>query len=156
MRNLAALPRKRRIFHLDDVRSIGLILHAVSEEEKMTVDHFVHHMNARGCMVRKIEMLANDENNIDKNGLPKAGFLQFFSSYHYDLLIDTTPNEDLFGLYATLTTKADLKCAYQDTTADFSTISTAAYDFIIRGEGPCTIENLLTEILSYLVQIRKQ
>lgn len=155
LRTMSAKPRKRHIRHLDDIRSIGLILHDINEEEQLTVNQFTQHMNTRGCMVRKIEMPAHAENLFDKYELPKIDFVQFFSSYHYDLLIDATPTGDIFGLFTSLNTNADIRAAYADTTIDLSPTYISTYDLIIRGEGPCLMSKYLTDLLSYLTQIRK-
>lgn len=153
---LVARPHRRRIVPLDQYRSIGLIAHNLSDQDQLTLDQFTQHMTQRGVMVRKIVLPQFADEYLDKYGFPKPDFSQFFSSYTYDMLIDTTPMNDNFGLYVTLSTDSHLRVAYHDTTEHISEISLAAYDLIIRGEGPCQMAKFLTDLMSYLVQIRKQ
>ena len=141
--------------HLDNIRSIGVIVHAPTDEEQVTLSQFTHHMTNRGAMVRKIEMPPNADQLLDKYGIPKQEFTQLFTSYHYDLLIDATSTDDLFGLYVTLNTSSSLRVAYQDTTQPMQDITFSTYDLIIRGEGPFVMSKYLTDLLNYLVQIKK-
>lgn len=155
LQELVARPHRKRIVHLDQIRSIGIIAHNLSEEEKVTLGQFANVMTNRGTLVRKIELPAVSENLLDKLGFPKSDFTQLFTTYQYDLLIDITPSHDLFGLYITLTTASSLRVGYMDTTLATNKLYVDAYDFIIRGEGPCDLTQYLTEILNYLTQIRK-
>ncbi len=152
---MAARPHRRRIVPLDQLRSIGIIAHNLSADDQVTVGQFCQHMTNRGVMVRKIELPEFADDILDKYGFPKPDFSQLFSCYNYDLLIDTTPTNDLFGLYVTLNTNSNLRVVYHDTTQKLSDINTTTYDLIIRGEGPCVMTKYLTDLLSYLVQIRK-
>lgn len=168
MQELAAKPHHRRIMHLDDVRSIGVIARNLTDTQQITLSQFTHHMTNRGSMVRKIELPHNAEDLLDKYGLPKPEFMQFFTSYHYDLLIDTTTGSDLFGPYVTLNTSSNLRVAYGGTpplpqTADPKKTDTDSqpkchlgiYDLIIIGKPTFDMSRYLTNILEYLVQIRK-
>lgn len=152
---LAARPHRRRIMPLDQYRSIGIIAHDLSDQDKIVIDQFTQHMTQRGMMVRKIVLPQFADEYLDKFGFPKPDFSQFFSSYTYDMLIDTTAMDDVFGLYVTLNTDSHLRVAYHDTTEPLSQINLTTYDLIIRGQGPCQITQFLTDLLSYLVQIRK-
>ena len=155
LQELVARPHRKRIVHLDHIRSIGIVAHGLSEEDKVTLGQFTNVMTNRGTIVRKIELPANGENHLDKLGFPKSDFTQLFTTYQYDLIIDITPTDDIFGLYVTLTAASNLRVGYLDTTVPSSRLSVDAYDFIIRGEGPCDLTHFLTEILNYLTQIRK-
>lgn len=152
---LAARPHRKRIVHLDDIRSIGIIINSPSDEEQVTLSQFTHHMTNRGAMVRKIELPANAEELLDKYGFPKSEFTQLFTSYHYDLLIDATPTDDLFGLYVTLNTSSSLRVAYQDTTQPYQDLTLSTYDLILIGKGPLVMSKYLTDLLNYLVIIKK-
>lgn len=153
--SLAARPHRRRIVPLNQYRSIGIIAHDLSEQDALVVEQFTQHMTQRGMMVRKIVLPQFADEYLDKYGFPKPDFSQFFSSYTYDMLIDTTPMSDNFGLYVTLSTDSHLRVAYHDTTEPISDINLTTYDLIIRGQGPLQITQFLTDLLSYLVQIRK-
>lgn len=155
LQDLAAKPHRKKIQHLDDIRTIGVVVHALSDEEQITISQFTHHLTNRGSMVRKIELPANSEELLDKYGLPKPEFTQLFSSYHYDVLIDATPSDDIFGLYVTLNSSSSLRVGFVDTTLPDQDINIATYDLIIRGNGPYQLAKYLTDILSYLIQIRK-
>lgn len=155
LQELVARTHRKRIVNLDKIRSIGIIAHNLSEEDKVTLGQFTNVMVNRGSMVRKIELPAISDNLIDKLGFPKTDFTQLFTTYQYDLLIDTTPADDIFGLYVTLTTSCNLRVGYIDTTTPNNKLAIETYDFIIRGNGPCELTHYLTEILNYLTQIRK-
>jgi len=155
LQELAARPHRKRIVHLDNIRSVGIIAHSLTEEEKVTLTQFTNVMTNRGTIVRKIELPALADDLLDKLGFPKTDFTQLFTTYQYDLLIDATPHEDLFGLYVTLTTASSLRVGYLDTTLPASKLAVDTYDFIIRGEGTCPLAQYLTQILNYLTQIRK-
>lgn len=155
LQGLAAKPRKRCLMPLDSIRSIGIISHGLSSDDSIAIEQFSRHMTARGAMVRKIDLPLNAENLIDKYGLPKSDFTVFFTSYQYDLLINATSADDLFGLYVTLCTASSLRVVYHDTTQPLSKTAEEAHDLILRGEGPCDLTQLLTQLIAILVQIRK-
>lgn len=155
LQGLAAKPHRKRIMHLDDIRSIGIIVHNLNDDEQITLTQFSHHMTTnRGTMVRKLEINGNPEEQLDKYGIPKVDH-QLFTSYHYDLLIDATPTNDIFGLFVTLNASSNLRVIYYDTTQPIQDIILSTYDLIIRGEGPLVLSKYLTDILNYLIQIRK-
>ncbi len=155
LQELAARPHNKRIVHLDSIRSVGVIVHNLSQEENVTLSQFTNVMTSRGAIVRKIELPAESESLLDKLGLPKADFTRLFTTYQYDILIDATPCGDIFGLYITLVTASSLRIGYIDTTIDADRLLTDAYDLIIRGQGPGTLMGYLTEILNCLTRIRK-
>ncbi len=95
------------------------------------------------------------EQQLDKYGLPKPELTQLFTSYHYDLLINATPTDNLFGLYVTLAASSNLRVAYQDTSLPTQDITLSTYDLIIRGNGPIVLSRYLPDLLNILMQIRK-
>ena len=117
LHDLAAKPHRKRIIHLDLIKSIGVIAKCLSDDED---------------------------------------FIQQFTSYHYDLLIDTTPSSDTFGLYITLNTSSSLRVAYENIEQPRTGLELESYDFIIRGHGECELSSYLTNILNYMINIRKQ
>ena len=155
LQELAAKPHRSRIVNLDKIRNIGIIAACPSDEEQVTLSQFIHHMTERGALVRKIELPPNAEQLLDKYGFPKAEFTQLFTSYHYDLLINATLPDNLFGLYVTLKSSSSLRVGYHDTTAPLNDIALSTYDLIIRGEGTIQLSPFLTNILNILVKIRK-
>lgn len=152
---MAARPHKRRIVPLDQLRSIGLIASNLSNEDEIVFEQFVRAMQNRGLMVRKIVLPQFCDDLIDKYGFPKSEFSLLFTSYNYDLLIDTTPTNDIFGLYITLNANSNLRVCYHDTTVPMQRLVENTYDLIIRGEGPILLQQYLTQVLNYLTKIRK-
>jgi len=155
LQELVARPHRKRIVHLDNIRTIGIVAHNLSEEDRHVLAQFSNVMTNRGTIVRKIELPTDDVNLLDKLGFPKSDFTQLFTTYQYDLLIDITPPNDIFGLFVTLTASSNLRAGYIDTTMPTDKLFVDAYDFIIRGQGSYTLAEYLTEILNYLTQIRK-
>lgn len=155
LQSLALLPHHRRILNLDDIKSIGIIAHNLDETELSTLNQFSCHMILRGIDVEKIEMPANAESILDHNGLPQLQFIYPFVRNHYDVIIDTTPHADPFGLFVSLKSSSCLRIGYLDSDAPHSPVAEATYDFIIRGSGPRNLQLFLTNILTYLTQIRK-
>lgn len=168
MQQLVAKPHRRRIVNLDDVRSIGLIARCLSDADQVTLSQFTHHMTNRGCMVRKIELPPNAEELLDKYRLPKPEFTRLFTSYHYDVLIDTTTGSNPFGPFITLNASSNLRVGYGGTPPAPQSPTTPGtnsdsdpksyqdiYDLIILGTEPFTLSRYLTNILEYLIQIRK-
>lgn len=155
LQGLAVRPRKRCIINLDKIRSIGIVTHGLSDDDITAIEQFSHHMTARGTMVRKLDLPMNADNMIDKYGLPKSDFTVFFTSYQYDLLINATPTDDLFGLYVTLSTSSSLRVVHHDTTLPLSRTAEEAHDLILRGDGPWDLTHLLTQLITFLSQIRK-
>ena len=156
MQELKVKPHRKRIMHLDDIRSIGIIAKCPTDAEQITISQFTHHMNNRGSMVRKIELPQNAEELLDKYGLPKPEFMQLFTSYHYDLLIDTTTGDDLFGPYVTLNTSSSLRVGYGGDNSQGHKSYVEIYDLIILGKEPFELSKYLTHILEYLVRIKKR
>lgn len=155
LQELATRPHRKRIVHLDNIRLIGIVANNLSEDEQYTLGQFTNSMSKRHIIVHKIELPADADSVLDKRGLPKSEFSKLFTTYQYDLLIDVTPTNDLFGLYLTLITASNLRVGYFDTTLPTDKLFIDAYDFIIRGEGPLSLTEYLTQILNYLTQIRK-
>ena len=156
LHDLAAKPHRKRIIHLDLIKSIGVIAKCLSDDEQITLSQFTHHMSQRGIQVHKIELPVNAEELLGKYGFPKPDFIQQFTSYHYDLLIDTTPSSDTFGLYITLNTSSSLRVAYENIEQPRTGLELESYDFIIRGHGECELSSYLTNILNYMINIKKQ
>ena len=50
---------------------------------------------------------------------------------------------------------SNLRVIYYDTTQPIQDIILSTYDLIIRGQGPLVLSKYLTNILNYLIQIRK-
>ena len=69
----------------------------------------------------------------------------------YDLLIDTTGEDNFFAQYIALRTKANLKAAYATPSEDPSDI----FDLIIRGEGQIDLKDFFNNIIEYLGMIKK-
>lgn len=152
---LATASRRKKIMHLDDIRSIGLIARALPPDEQVTVNQFTQHMTHRGIKVKIIELPTDASTILDHNGFPSTDFIAFFVKEPYDLLVDLTASGDPFGLYVSLKSKASLKVAYDDTTQLPSQLTEKAYDLFIRGQGPRVLPEYLTHLLTYLTQIRK-
>ena len=91
--------------------------------------------------------------------------MQLFTSYHYDVLIDTTTGNDLYGPYVTLNASSSLRVGYggaPPATAPGTSAEKPApkaylniYDLIILGNQPYELSHYLTNILEYLVMIKK-
>lgn len=141
--------------HLDNIHSIGIVTHALNKDDAVTLSQFTRHMTNRGIKVITIEMPADTATVLDHNGLPSKDFIAFFVKESYDLLVNITAADDPFGLYVTMMSKALLRVAYDDTTHLPSPLAEKAYDLFIRGQGPRVLPEYLTQILTYLTQIRK-
>ena len=120
MQTLAAKPHRKRIMHLDDISSIGLILPPAAnppdtdthaDKDRITLSQFNTLLKKRSTPLRTIRQPASQDQT-DKNGLPRTDYLQPFTSYHYDLLIDATGGNNLFGPYVTLCTSSCLRVGY--------------------------------------------
>lgn len=155
LQSLTLLPHQRRIMNLDDIRSIGLITHLTDETETATLNQFSGHMILRGIKVEKIDLPADADTLLDRDGLPLVQFVYPFVRNHYDLLIDTTHHADSFGLFVSLKSNTFLRVGYIDTSEPCNPIAEATYDLIIQGAGPRNMLQYLTDILTYLTQIRK-
>jgi hypothetical protein len=141
--------------HLHDIRNIGLITLPPTKDEEITIAQFLRHMDKNGSTVKIIEMPTNMEEHLDKYGLPKDTLTKDFTSYHYDLLINATPTDNLFGKYVTLASSSSLRVAYQDTTLPTHDATLSTYDLIIRGNGPMVLSQYLPDLLNILMKIRK-
>lgn len=155
LQRLASLPRRKKIMHLDDIRSIGIVARALSKEDLVTLTQFTRHMTNRGIKVTTIELPADNATVLDHNGLPTTDFIAFFVKEHYDMLVNVTTADDPFGLYVTMRSKALLRVAYDDTTQLLSPLVEQCYDLFLRGRGPRVLAEYLTQLLTYLTQIRK-
>lgn len=155
LQSLTLLPHQRCIMNLDDIRSIGIIAHNLDETEQATLNQFSGHMILRGIEVEKIELPTDADTLLDRDGLPLVQFIYPFARNHYDLLIDTTHYNDSFGLFVSLKSNTYLRAGYQDSTQPHNPVVEATYDLIIRGAGPRNLLQYLTDILTYLTQIRK-
>lgn len=162
MQTLAAKPHRKRIMNLNDIASIGLIVQHlnatpdtanITDKDRITISQFNTLLKKRGIQLRIIEHPANQEST-DKFGLPRPDYLLTFTKYHYDLLIDATTDDSLFGPYVTLSTSSTLRVGYiNNITSDkpYSQI----YDLLIIGKEPLNLATYLPNILQYLTQIRK-
>lgn len=155
LQNLVVRPHRKRIVHLDNVRSIGIIAHNLSDTEQAVLGRFADTMTGRGTIVRKIELPAMADSLLDRMGFPKADFTRLFTTYQYDVLIDATPTGDTFGLFLTLTAASSLRVGYLDTDLPADRLYTDAYDLILRGKGPGNLQKYLSDIIKFLSQIRK-
>lgn len=162
MQTLAAKPHRKRIVNLNDIGSIGLIVQRLnatpdianeSDKDRITISQFNTMLKKRGIQLRIIEHPASQEMT-DKFGLPRPDYLLSFTKYHYDMLIDATTDDGLFGPYVTLSTSSSLRVGYiNNVTGDkpYSQI----YDLLIIGKEPLDLATYLPNILHYITQIRK-
>ena len=168
MQQLAAKPHRKRIMHLNDIGSIGLVVQCQSDKDKLTISQFHTLLKKRGTTLRIIEPPSNKEEQTDKYGLPKMEYLQPFIKYHYDLLIDAVTDGSLFGPFVTLNTSSNLRVGYSNEgkarPADGSAQPPATttperyrdiYDLLILGNEEFELSRYLPNILEYLIQIRK-
>lgn len=155
LQSLTLLPHQRCIMNLDDIRTIGLIAHGLDATEQNTLKQFSGHMILRGIEVEKIELPADADTLLDRDGLPLVQFIYPFVQKHYDILIDTTHYNDSFGLFVSLKSNTFLRTGYLDSSEPANPIVEATYDLLIRGNGPRNLQQYLTDILTYLTQIRK-
>lgn len=155
LQSLTLLPHQRRIMNLDNIRSIGIIAHDLDDPEQNTLNQFSGHMILRGIEVEKIELPVDADTLLDRDGLPLVQFIYPFVRNHYDIIIDTTHYSDSFGLFVSLKSNTFLRTGYLDATEPYNPIVEATYDLIIRGSGPRNLQQYLTDILTYLTQIRK-
>lgn len=152
---LALVPHRKCIKPLDNVKSIGVVAHALTIEERGVLQSFTHHMNMRSIMVQVIELPEDCEGLLEKSGLPIESFISLFLSYKYDMVIDTTPAGDLFGLYVVLRAECLLRVGYDDTDNLVNPLKNESFDLLIRGSGPRVLDDYLANILKLLVQVRK-
>ena len=158
MQTLAAKPHRKRIMHLNDIGSIGLIVSKpdtdpATDKDRITISQFNTLLKKRGITLRIVTPPAAEEQT-DKYGLPRPDYLQDFTSYHYDLLIDATADNGLFGPYVTLSTSSNLRAGYSNGETGDKPYS-HIYDLLIIGKQPLDLATYLPNILQYLVQIRK-
>lgn len=155
LQEISTLPHKKCLKNLDDIRSAGIIVHGLTNEERVTMTQFEQLLDRRNIKIGKIELNDNEETILDNDGIPKAEFIHHFITQHYDILIDTTTENDFFGLYITLNSKTSLRVAYSDMTQKLSLISQNTYDLFIQGSGSRQLVPYLTGLLTVLSQIRK-
>lgn len=155
LQDLSLVQHKKCLKNLDDIQTVGIIVHNLTDEEQFTMLQFEQLMSRRGIPIEKIELGADEESYLDNEGIPKAEFLHDFINKHYDILIDTTINNDFFGLYVSLRSKTSLRVAYADENQKLSPIALATYDLFVQGSGPRQLVPFLTGLLTILSQIRK-
>ena len=154
LQRMVARPHAKCIKNLDDIRTIGLIAYAPSQEEMTIISQFSQAMSTRGCLVRKL-ILHADPTGLDRYGLPKKNAVGDFYDHSYDILIDATPENNLPGLCVTLRSRTLLRIAYDDTQLLPNPTKNATYDLIIRGSGSMEMKKYLTDILTILKDINK-
>ena len=154
---MATVPHRKHLPHLDEVRSIGIVLpHESTEEDQRILQFFNNHMAKRDIVVTHCRHpLADDKKSLTRIGFPTPYQLSTFVSHTYDIVIAATPSNDDITLYTILSTPAHLRVAYDDTSLLPSPVATATYDLFIRGTGPCNLANFLRETLLLLTNIRK-
>ena len=101
------------------------------------------------------------EGHVDKYGLPKREDMQLFTSYHYDVLVDTTLGDEIYGPFVTLNTSSTLRVGYGGEPPEANSFSPNGkgywriYDLMILGKGPFEMGKYLNDIIEYLRNIRK-
>lgn len=161
MQQLEARPHRCRIMHLDKVKSVGIIASGLTERERETLTIFSHDMDQRGIRVWVIEQPSEMEGHVDKYGLPKREDMQLFTSYHYDVLVDTTLGDEIYGPFVTLNTSSTLRVGYGGEPPEANSFSPNGkgywriYDLMILGKGPFEMGKYLNDIIEYLRNIRK-
>ena len=168
MRDLKAAPRAKKIINIDEVKAIGVICRLEDEQHWKILNHFAMVMENQGKQVHIIALLQRDQelgfvithqhtyivrSKTDTNfwGLPSHESIRPFVEQHFDILIDTTGEENFFAHYIALRTSASLKVVYATAAEDPSDI----FDLIIRGEGPLELKNYFNNVIEYLSMIKK-
>ena len=188
LQELVAKPHRKSIMHLDQLKNICLIVQNPTDKDKTTISQFNKMLAKRSINLRTIEQPQNTGEHTDKYGLPKDSYIEPYTRYHYNLTIDATPHNSLFGAYVTLSTSSNLRVGYSmirptqegdEKSINESYLSNTVknprvniqhagadtgvspynlndiYDLTIIGNTPLDLSTYLTEILKYLVQIRK-
>ncbi len=168
IRELKNAKRDKKIENIDEIKNIGVICNLDYEQNWNIVYHFAKVMENQGKTVRIMAMRQKDQdlsfvvthqatyicrNKTDFNfwGLPNWECIRDFVEQPYDLLIDTTGEDNFFAQYIALRTKANLKAAYATPSEDPSDI----FDLIIRGEGQIDLKDFFNNIIEYLGMIKK-
>ena len=168
IRELKNTTREKKIENIEDIKNIGVICTLDNEQSWNIIYHFAKVMENQRKAVRIMAYREKDQElnfvvthkatyicraKTDFNfwGLPNWDSIRDFVDCHYDLLIDTTGEDNFFSQYITLRTTADLKVAYATTSEDPSDI----YDLIIRGDGQIELKEFFNNIIEYLGMIKK-
>ncbi|MCR5821951.1 MAG: hypothetical protein K6F85_03415 [Bacteroidales bacterium] len=168
LRQLKSVKRAKRIVNINDIKNIGVIFILGDESHWNILNHFARAMEHDGKRVKMIGLqprnlelnyvithretyICHEKEDLDFWGVPRDEAISDFVDEHYDLLIDTTSDENFFSQYIALKTLADLKTVYAETTDEASEL----YDLIIRGKGQLELKGFFNNIVNYLGKIKK-
>ncbi|MCR4659308.1 MAG: hypothetical protein K5650_03320 [Bacteroidales bacterium] len=168
LKQLKTIKRSKRIENFTDVKQIGVIFVVGDESRWNILNHFARAMESEGKHVKMIALqpkdvklnyvithretyICHEKEDFDFWGVPRDEVIEGFIDDHYDLLIDTTSDDNFFAQYITLKTLADLKTVYADTTDEPSEL----HDLIIRGKGQLELKSFFNNIINYLGMIKK-
>ncbi|MBR1851508.1 MAG: hypothetical protein IJ789_09120 [Bacteroidales bacterium] len=168
LKQLQNIKRTKRIENICDIKTIGVIFILGDDTRWNILNHFARAMESDGKQVRMIGLqpkelnldyvithrqtyICHEKDDFDFWGIPRDEAIHDFIDEHYDLLIDTTGDDNFFAKYITLKTLADLKTVYADTSDEPSEL----YDLIIRGKGQLELKPFFNNIINYLGMIKK-
>lgn len=171
LRLLNSVARQKRIANLDHVHDIGIIFTVGSEQEWNKLYSFARDMEKAGKRVYLIGFqstktqidyifshpqtsILHEKENLTFCGLPKEGVVDGFTSRHYDLLVDATPDHPFIALYIAARSLADLKVTYCQLQQPNTTLE-QTFDLLIRDERSFETGLYINLIKQYLSIIKK-
>lgn len=162
-RKLKNHPRKKEFFNLETAKTIGIFFDTLVEKNYSTVKLFSEELSRKGYQVKTIGWVNADNlpdygvaqkiilytnQDIKWSGEPKIQELKDFINQKFDLLFILTNSEHLSVQYISKLSMA--KCKVGAYNANFEYL-----DLMIEQTKNKSLDNLISESLNYLTQIKK-
>jgi hypothetical protein len=149
------LKRSKQFLPWDRIKTVALLLNQNDKINKSAIDKFIDG-TGKLVSVYYIEMASKTATYADWQcltkkertflGLPRAGVLQQLKNKKFDLVINTSPESDLFSSAITAAITATLKCGGGKKYREL--------DLIILKADPYHVIDYLNEVVKYLKMIR--
>lgn len=169
---MSDIRRCKRIENISLVKNVGIVFTVGDEQQWNILYQYVKRFTTEGRSVwlagfqgqkttinyifsHPHSVICHEKEDTNMWGIPKEETLHQFLSLSYDLLIDTTANDDFFGNYVAAKAHADLKVTYVNDVEPLSHTSEKIFDLLIHGNKPLELEEFFEETIKYLSMIKK-
>lgn len=156
-------PRKKEFHNLESAKNIGIIFDTLHNKNHSVAKKFSEDLTEKGYKVKTIGWINSDElpdfgvaqkilfytnNDVKWNGQPISLELMEFINQKFDLLFVLTDSDHISIKYITRVSMASCKVGALSENCDY-------LDFMINQTQDKSIENLISESLKFLSQIKK-
>lgn len=171
VRKLLSKPRQKHLKKYSDMRRMLWVFNLTDEAAWMLLSRCVQEFENNGKEIWLVGFAAKDiqktfiidhprclicreKEDFNFLGIPRHQDFSRFLAHPFDAVVDITGYPNFFAHYISLTTNADLRISYDDTSvgtpSEWQFRNTDVYDLVISNDAPFELRYFLQKLVEYL------